>query len=97
MTEGPRWKFIGSEMSSNKATPDKLLAAGFKLAWDSCGQKCYSMRATKRVSMFFIFREDASISRAGMTTDDGVIFPLDVDADMNDIVAAQRIFRAKGV
>ena len=32
-----------------------------------------------------------------MTTDKGVIFPLDVDADIDDIVAAQRIFRAKGL
>jgi len=84
-------------MNPHRATPDKLLAAGFKLAWDSCGQNCYSMRATKRVSMFFVFRDDKSIARAGMTTDKGVIFPLDVDADIDDIVAAQRIFRAKGL
>ena len=81
----------------NKATPKRLLDSGFSLAWDSCGQRCYHMKCTKRVSMFFIFKEDDSIVRAGMTTNDGVIFPLDVNASIGDIVAAQRIFKAQGL
>lgn len=43
--------------------------------------------------MFFIFRPDKSIMRAGMTTNDGVIFPLDKEASIHDVLCAVRIFK----
>jgi hypothetical protein len=73
-----------------------LLEAGFKLIWDSNGKRCYHYKCSSRVSMFFVFDESNFIVRCGMTTNDGVIFPLNKDSDMADVIAAKNIFTVWG-
>lgn len=77
---------------SDELTPENLIVSGFTLAWESLGRKCYHKRCSKRVSMFIEYNAEGVISRGGMTTNDGVIFPLDKQAKLSDVVAAQRIF-----
>lgn len=74
-------------------TERDLLKNGFKFSWESQGQRCFSKRCSKRVNMFFVFDADESVVRAGVSTNEGAMFPVDTRAELHDVLSAVKIFR----
>jgi hypothetical protein len=70
-----------------------VIEAGFKLAWEENGKRCYNYKCSSVVSMFFVFNEDNFVVRCGMSTSSGLIIPIDKDCCMADVIAAKNIFR----
>lgn len=43
--------------------------------------------------MFFVFDADESVVRAGVSTNEGAMFPVDTRAELHDVLSAVKIFR----